>query len=76
MIKEFKDNEQLLVFYNASTDVVHKMEKMEGLDARALRTHTVQSALEAVAAPGAAALGGEAASLLDKEPRGASDANV
>ncbi|CAH2036865.1 unnamed protein product, partial [Iphiclides podalirius] len=78
LIEEFKEGDQLLIFYNASTDVVRKLERIEGVDARALRTRTVQTALDAVAAPPAPSdpPGGEDAALLDKEPRLPGDANV
>ncbi|XP_014362054.2 sodium-independent sulfate anion transporter [Papilio machaon] len=48
MIKKFQENNKLLIFYNASTDVIKKLDKVEGMDTRALLAHSVQAALDAV----------------------------
>ncbi|CAK1596664.1 unnamed protein product [Parnassius mnemosyne] len=64
LIKEFEANEQQLIFYNASTDVIKKLEQVEGLDACALRAHSVSAALAlAMGAPPP-----ERAALLHAEP--------
>ncbi|XP_068631946.1 sodium-independent sulfate anion transporter-like [Battus philenor] len=64
LIKEFSENNKLLIFYNASTEVLNKLEQVEGLDARALRARDVAAALDMTRAPPAAAAGETADAAL------------
>ncbi|XP_047505407.1 sodium-independent sulfate anion transporter-like isoform X2 [Pieris napi] len=48
LVKKFQENDQLLVFYNASKDSIKWLETVSGIDKRTLKVTRVQEALDAV----------------------------
>ncbi|CAF4823502.1 unnamed protein product [Pieris macdunnoughi] len=48
LLKKFQENDQLLVFYNASKDSIKWLETVSGIDKRSLKVTRVQEALDAV----------------------------